>query len=131
MANNYCQSSSFISIPDTKLEQARKIVERVQDRLFYDDEGYMGFTATIEKNGVWIFEDDYYITPEHIEQLVRALVEELDLPGVHVCSWAYTCSKPRINEFGGGAFAVQKGYDTVWIDAASEAERIMLQKKTQ
>lgn len=79
--------------------------------------------AVAEPDGVWICHDESMNT-DHAEMLVKALVEELDLPGIFVCSWAYVCSKPRIDEFGGGAFAVQRGRDTIWIDAAASALRL-------
>ena len=124
MANNYCESSSFIAVPTDKIEQAKQIVAKIETELEDDtDDGYAGFVAEIKEAGVWIHADES-ITPEHVERLVTVLVDELDLPGIHVCSWSYTCSKPRIDEFGGGAFAVQKGRDTVWIDAASEVHRV-------
>ncbi len=126
MANNYCQSSNFITVPAAKLKQAQQIIEKIEDKLESSSDGYVGFEAKIEKNGVWIH-DDESITPTHVELLVRTLVEELNLPGIYICSWAYTCSKPRINEFGGGAFAIQKRCNTVWIDAAIEAKHKILQ----
>lgn len=121
MANNYTSTSSFIGIPKDKIEQARVIVGRVDDEMGDDpDCGCAQYTVDVEPDGVWIYSEES-CDPEHIEVLVRALVEELDLPDIVVCSWAYTCSKPRIDEFGGGAFAVQKGIDTVWVDAAGRA----------
>jgi len=126
MANNYCQSSFLIEVPEEKLEQAKHIVERVEVALDTQDNGPYYSTA-MWKAGVWIYSDESLDT-EQVEALVRALVEELDLPGVHVGSWAYTCSKPRLDEFGGGAFAIAKGVATVWIDAATEAKRQMLEE---
>ena len=127
MADNYCESSSFITVPMEQLDDAYNILVRVQEELENDEfEGYVGFSAHIERqddhHGVWIHDES--VNPDHVETLVKALVEELKLPGIHVVSWAYTCSKPRIDEFGGGAFAVQMGEETVWVDAAREAERI-------
>lgn len=123
MANNYCESSSLIRIPKEQLERAKEIVTRVTAELEADEEWeYAGYLADADEHGVWIRHNES-IETDHAEKLVRALVEELELPGVHVVSWSYTCSKPRIDEFGGGAFAVQKGHPTVWVDAASEAER--------
>lgn len=125
MANYYCQSSSFISIPEEKIPQAKEVLKRIEHYLIDDsDEGYCGFTAEFEGGGVWIYGEES-VNEIHMELLVKALVQDLDLPGVHVCSWAYTCSKPRIDEFGGGAFAVQKDRDTIWIDAATEARRLV------
>lgn len=128
MANNYCESSSFIAVPMEQLDEAENIVTRICEELENDDEwGCAGFVAEVERHedhrGVWIYAEEN-INSDHVETLVKALVEELKLPGIHVVSWAYTCSKPRIDEFGGGAFAVQMGEETVWVDAAHEAERI-------
>jgi len=123
MANNYCESSSIISIPKDKVEQAKEIMARIASELESDpEEGYVGYEAVLEADGVWIHHDES-INTDHSATLVRALVDELDLPGIFVCSWSYTCSKPHIDEFGGGAFAIQKGRDTIWVDAASEALR--------
>jgi len=120
MADNYCESSSLINIPKDKMDEAAKIVERIENELGKNGEEWVGFAAEMVENGVWIYSDET-INPERAEALVRELVEELDLPGVYVCSWSYTCSKPRIDEFGGGAFAVKKGKDTIWVDAATRA----------
>ncbi|MEB3214425.1 MAG: hypothetical protein VKL39_23965 [Leptolyngbyaceae bacterium] len=123
MANNYCESSSFIDIPDDKIDKAREILQKVREELEASEDGYAGFDAKIERGGAWIVHNES-INPDHVESLVRALVEELDLPPV-VVSWSYTCSKPRIDEFGGGAFVVKKGFNTVWIDARNEAEKVL------
>jgi hypothetical protein len=125
MANNYMQSSSFIPFAPEQEEAANAIIERVETEILEEFDEPPGFRTTVEDNGVWISDDGESINPEHLERAVFALVDELNLEGVFVCSWAYTCSKPRIDEFGGGAFAVAKGQDTVWIDAATEAERQM------
>lgn len=126
MANNYCESSSFIPVPAEKLEQARAIIDRLEVELEESDEGAAGYNAVIETigadSGVWISHDES-INAEHAEGLVRALVDELELPGIHVCSWSYTCSNPRIDEFGGGAFAVQLGFPTIWVDAATHVRQ--------
>lgn len=122
MANNYCLSSSFIPVEKDKIERAKQIVLRVSSKLETSEDGYVGYEAEVEEKGVWVYSDEY-LTLEHVVELVQDLVEELDLPGIHVVSWAYTCSKPRIDEFGGGAFAVQKGKETVWVDAAYAARK--------
>lgn len=116
MANNYTQSSSLIGIPAEKLEKAQEVVDRVREELTTEDESFGCNVEIIAGEGVWISHDES-INIENAEVLVKALVEELDLEGAFVVSWAYTCSKPRIDEFGGGAFAVQKGQDTKWVDA--------------
>lgn len=124
MANNYTESSSFLPIPPDKLEMARVIIDRVTTSIKTDPDGceYCGCDAEVQGDGVW-FHGDESVNPEHIEKIARALIEELDLPGPFYCSWANTCSKPRIDEFGGGAFVLAKGVPTIWCDARCEVER--------
>lgn len=117
MANNYTQFSSFLPVPAQQIDQARAIVERETEKMQdADDVGYCGTLAHMEADGVWFHEDESG-TPEHVEIIARALVEELEIDEPFICSWAYTCSKPRIDEFGGGAFLVRRGKQTLWCDA--------------
>ena len=124
MANNYCEGSSFLKVPEDKIEKVQAIIDRVVDEMENDEngDGYCGCQAELEKTGVW-FHGDESINVEHAEIIARALVEELELDGKFTCSWAYTCSKPRIDEFGGGAFCIERGKDTRWVDAVNEAEK--------
>ncbi len=116
MANNYCESSSMLKLHDDQKEQAAVIIDRICDELENGEDGYVGFNATIEKNGVWIRHDES-LTPEHVAILAKALMDELDIEGVFVFSWSYACDKPRIDEFGGGACAIKKGHEPYWVDA--------------
>ena len=117
MANNYTQFSAFLQVPADKMDLARIVIERETGRLYEDDDdGYCGTKAELESGGVWFHEEESG-TPEHVEMIARALVEELKIEEPFVCSWAYTCSKPRIDEFGGGAFLVRRGKPTLWCDA--------------
>ncbi len=126
MANNYLQSSTFVSIPKEKIEQAKHIIDEVQ-KVFLDSGEIAGYCAEVKGEGIWIYGEES-IDYCHVEVLMRELVEMLHLDGVFVCSWAYTCTKPRIDEFGGGAFAVVRGHDTIWIDAAEEVVRLAKSK---
>ncbi len=123
MPDNYRISSSFVRIPESKLEQAEQIVDRVLieideinrednnlewfsiDRCISETGHKVGHTYDPNETGLWIYSDEYFNTT-CAEKLIKCLVEELDLPGMHMVSWAYTCSKLIIGEFGGGAFCV-------------------------
>jgi len=121
MANNYLEYSSFLNIPADKIERAREIVAREIAKLEDDDEcGYCGTLAEVESEGVWFHVEESGNT-DHVEAIARALVEELELDEPFVCSWAYTCSSPRVDEFGGGALLIRRGYETIWVDAHSNA----------
>jgi hypothetical protein len=118
MADNYCQSSSFMVVPAGKLAKAKEIIDRVLETIGAE-EGTECQIAIQEGTNCGVrFHGDEYFDTDHAATVARALVEELEIDEPFYCSWAYTCSKPRTNEFGGGAFVVQRGYQTHWIEAS-------------
>ena len=123
MANSYTYSSSLIEIPKDRHDQARAIIERITQECD-EARGYVGFRAVMQHHGVLLLHaDGQYFSSEQASVLVEALVKELSLPGIHVVSWADTCEEPFPDQFDGGAFAVQIGHATVWINAASDARK--------
>ena len=129
MANNYTESSSFLAVPKEKLPEAQEIIARIIGELENEEEeGYCGCSAEVEglegeqPCGVW-FHGEESINVDHVEMIARELIERLELDEPFFCSWAFTCSKPRIDEFGGGAFVIKRGYETYWCDARSHVEQ--------
>lgn len=59
--------------------------------------------------------------PEQVAAVLEAYLKKFHPTGVVTFSWAYTCSKLRVNEFGGGA-AVVTAERTTFLDAQSWAE---------
>jgi hypothetical protein len=122
MANNYQESSSFLTIPEDKIGKAQAIIDAavavLEDEDNEESNGYCGCNVTLEDKGVW-FCGDESCNVEHVAEIARELVEQLEIDEPFFCSWAYTCSKPRIGEFGGGAFVIMRGRDTYWVDAMS------------
>ena len=119
MANNYTQSSSILEIPTDKLEQAILIVERVKSELEHADE-YVGFEDSFEGCSLWIRDDGESFNMDHVVTLAQTLLDDLQIAEPFVFSWAYTCSKPRVDEFGGGACAVRRGKKPIWCDARGQ-----------
>jgi hypothetical protein len=122
MSDYFTASSSTIMIPDGKDEQAKEILARIEQESGTD--GYVGYEAIVEDGEVWIHGEESF-DPDQAETLVRALVDELEIDEPIVVSWACSCSKPRIDEFDGGAFAVKRGRNTVWVNARDEAYRLI------
>ena len=126
MANNYCESVSFMELEENQLEAAKLIVARVQDELLNSEEEYCGAVVTVfdddedETDGA-LFSYDENCNPEHVAKFAQALLDELEIDEPFVFSWSYTCSRPRIGEFGGGACVVARGRDPFWVDAESVA----------
>ena len=123
MANNYCQYSAALVLPKGREEEAVQIALRVAGEL--EKEDFCETDWAVEDKGtkepyIW-FSAEESGNVGHAEQIAKAVIEEMKLDKPFVLSWANTCSKPRLDEFGGGAFVVQRGRDTVWVDATSEA----------
>ena len=124
MADNYMQSSSFLNVPPEHLEQAKEIIERV-GRAIEITEEYVGAKTVVREGGVWFTEEES-ITMEHAVDIAQALIDELpcfDETTRFVMSYCYYCSKPRIDEFGGGAVLLRKNKQPAWFDAANLAEQ--------
>jgi hypothetical protein len=118
MANNYLTSSSFLEIPkDVDREKIKSVINNVIGELENNpDEGYCGCEVEVEPNGIWFYYSES-INPDHVEIIARAVINEFKIDKPFYCSWAYTCDKPRIDEFGGGAFVIKRGFKTLWVDA--------------
>jgi hypothetical protein len=123
MANNYTQSSSILEIPNDKLAQAVLIVERFKDELENSEEGYVGFEASFECASLWIRDGGENFAADHVMLLVQSLLDDLQIDAPFVFSWANTCSKPRVDEFNGGACLVRRGKDPIWCDPINEVCR--------
>ena len=128
MANNYQDTSSFLKLDEKHIEQAKVVIERCQQELMDDpDYGYCGVEAEVEKDGVWLYSEEW-VNTDHLQYVARALLDEFEIDEPFIASWSYTCSKPRIDEFGGGAMVVQRGYKTYWCDAMCAAQEAVRDK---
>jgi hypothetical protein len=134
MANNYQESSSYLTIPEDKMGRVQEIIDQVVKEMGEDDpdiEDYgIGCQVEVECGGVW-FHGEESCNVESVETIAKELVEQLEIDDPFYCSWAYTCGKPRIDEFGGGACLVRRGKDTVWIDAMQYLHNLVYQEKQE
>lgn len=69
---------------------------------------------------VWIYAEQSG-NPDQVAVVLEEYLKKFNPTGVVTFSWAYTCSKLRVNEFGGGA-AVVTSEGTKTLDAQSWAE---------
>lgn len=128
MANSYCETSSFLELTPEQIILAIPIIEKFTDEPDYDENSDedqewepFGAEVDVEENGIWFHGNE--VNPEDIAELALAILEELKMDEPFVFSWAYTCSKPRIDEFGGGACAIMRGFDPFWVDATALASQ--------
>lgn len=78
-----------------------------------DEDGFClsdGFLVSIEDGGsqLWI-RDDANGDPEQVIQFVLLCAREFDLKGLWGFEYANTCSRPRLDGFGGGAHVIDLG----------------------
>lgn len=69
---------------------------------------------------LWIYAEESG-NPAQVAVVLETFLKQFRPTGVITFSWAYTCSKLRVNEFGGGA-AVVTAEGTKTLDAQSWAE---------
>ena len=87
-------------------------------RLHLDEEGaddpeYAGFAMT-QQDGpgssiLWFHDDDGQGDVEAVIRFVLRLAAEIDLTGLWGFQYALTCSRPRLDAFGGGAHLIDLG----------------------
>lgn len=88
---------------------------------------YLDFQWSIEPahddahiGALWIYAEESG-NPDQVATVLELFLQKFRPTGVITFSWAYTCSKLRANEFGGGA-AVVTADGTKVLDAQSWAE---------
>ena len=70
-----------------------------------------GFDLSIQSDGgaeLWIH-DDCSGDPERVIEFVLLCAEQCDLKGLWGFEYANTCSRPRLDAFGGGAHVIDLG----------------------
>lgn len=81
----------------------------------------IGFELEIDDScaeiALWIHSDDYG-EPAHVVEFVLRCAEAFNLKGRWGFTWSYSCSRPRVDAFGGGAYLIDlTSRDPVdWID---------------
>ena len=117
MANNYCQSSSKLWLSPEQIEPARTIIKQIEDDIDNEDDAFLEVDITIETDGIWFYAEES-INPDQVARFAQALLDGLEIDKPFIFSWAYTCSKPRLDEFGGGACKVRRNREPFFCDAS-------------
>lgn len=100
-----------------------------------DDPEVSGFDLALqdapEGSILWIHDDEYGDV-EAVIRFVLRLAEDLDLTGLWGFQYALTCSRPRLDAFGGGAHVIDLGArksigwtsTNEWLTAALNGEEV-------
>lgn len=76
----------------------------------YDEENWPSFSWKIEKHQtsepyLWMYSEESFY-PDHVLAFVQTYLQQCNPTGVFTYTYACTCGKPRVGEFGGGWFAI-------------------------
>jgi hypothetical protein len=126
MATTYIQSSSFMEIPVDQLKQAEELCGKIIEEII-EQQGYCPCLEwetklNYDTSGIWFYNEECF-DPEVMKVIAEKMVETLKLNEPFIVSWAYTCSKPEIDGFGGGAFVKEFGYEIYAVDARCIVEQ--------
>lgn len=109
MANYYTHFSCIFDLRAVDhAKQALNLYRSFSEEL-ESDGATIGFVASIDidrsATTLWIRDEDHG-DPEHVITFVRRCAEAFKLDGLWGFQWADTCSRPRLDGFGGGAHVV-------------------------
>lgn len=122
MASNYTQFSVSLPLPDG--DNNRQMVDEwyhsklaEYDRWFdehleegtedYEENPLGGFDWELSDGCVWVYADENG-NEEIAADFIQDYLISMGIDGGILMTWANTCSKPRINEFEGGAVIITK-----------------------
>ena len=118
MANNYMQFSEVIdSLTDEEIKFFEEVCSYVlpldlegEPPAWYDvDSEGLGFSAEIDEGTreLWLYAEEYGNLGT-LEALVLEFIQKFRPDYVFTLSFAETCSKMRVGEFGGGALILSR-----------------------
>ena len=113
MADYLTQFSCILDVGSAENAlRAERIRGELAAELYREEGGYPGFEMQVEHEfgpgALWIHSDDYG-EPEHVIRFVLRCAEAFDMKGVWGFTWSHSCSKPRVDSFGGGAHVLDLG----------------------
>ena len=107
MADYLTQFSCLFDVgSDENAVAALAIRDQLANRVDEDEGVSLGFDMRQDRDeapgALWIHREGDG-DPEHVIAFVKLCAEAFDLQGMWGFTWALTCSKPRLDGFGGGA----------------------------
>lgn len=123
MADYFTQFSCMLDVGTTEnVTSAYGIFDALESELQDAEDADIGFelnTDSTQPGALWIRSDGYG-EPDHVIAFVLRCAEVFDLGGRWGFVWSLTCSKARLDGFGGGAQLIDLGgrRSLAWLDCA-------------
>ncbi|GGZ32761.1 hypothetical protein [Asticcacaulis endophyticus] len=121
MADYYTQFACKLELGSSENVRCAMALYHEMTTELSDDGRDIGFKMKIGSDGLctWLsIYDDISGNPENVIDFVRRCARALPLTGLWGFEWANTCSKSRLDAFGGGAhvLTLATGETVAWID---------------
>lgn len=122
MADYFTHFSCLLDVGADNVEAALALYAQMAGDLEADDGFAIGFAvqqALGTPSALWLYDEDHG-EPEHVIAFALACAAAFDLQGRWGFCWALTCSRPRLDAYGGGAQVLDLGAckSLAWIDCA-------------
>jgi hypothetical protein len=123
MADYFTHLSCQLEVGAANIAPALALYAQMAIDLEADDDIAIGFVAAVssdELSSLWLTDDDGHGEPEHVIAFALRCAEAFDLKGRSGFCWALTCSRPRLDAFGGGAQILDLGArnSLAWTDCS-------------
>lgn len=114
MADYFTQFSCVLDVgtPDKAVAALYLFLRLREEDEASDDPAFSGFALSLPDgpgSSILWFQDDGQGDVEGLIRFVLRLTEDIDLTGLWGFDYAITCSKPRLEAFGGGAHVIDLG----------------------
>lgn len=124
MADYFTQFSCLFDVGSAaNIERALEMRAELAAEIDAEEGTDIGFEAECDPDSgeasLWI-SSDCYGEPDHVIRFVLACAEAFDLQGRWGFTWSLSCSKPRLDAFGGGAQLIDLSSrrSIGWVDCA-------------
>jgi hypothetical protein len=122
MADYFTHFSGQLEVGAANIEPALALYAQMARDLEADDGLSIGFAAEPSLSApacLWLHDEDHG-EPEYVIAFVLRCAEVFDLKGRWGFCWALTCSRPRLDAFGGGAQILDLGArkSLAWTDCS-------------
>lgn len=126
MANNYALFSA--ALPLRNADEANYVVELLENGIpelkeEAEDWGWPTFEWSLEQDRLWMYSEESF-NADFVASVVAELFKKFPREEGFAFTWALTCSKPRLDEFDGGACVVSGDGERVeWMCAGNWARQ--------
>ena len=112
---------------DPELQERWDFLMEHVDATLIEDEAWPRFVWELEEDGVWMYDDGGCFRAEHVVEFVHLFIKKFRPKMIWKMTWAGTCTRPLLGQFGGGWAVVDVNgvtFGNVWDEADKKVEHL-------